>query len=71
MINRTIMDQYIKDEGVKARLKMIRERDSNVWEKYLQAEVEYYITKNGGILVERVIEAFPVNRMLHEKALRV
>ena len=64
---RTIMDQFIKDEGVKARLKMIRERDRNDWEKWLQVELEYFITQTEGIQVDREIEAFPDNRMLRER----
>ncbi|HEP0936952.1 TPA: hypothetical protein QIX40_004390 [Enterobacter roggenkampii] len=64
---RIIMDQFIKDEGVKARLKMIRERDRNDWEKWLQVELEYFITQTEGIQVDREIEAFPDNRMLRER----
>lgn len=64
---RTIMDQFLKDEGVKARLKMIRERNRNDWEKWLQVELEYFITQTEGIQVEREIEAIPDNRMLREK----
>lgn len=64
---RTIMDQFIKDEGVKARLRMIRERDRNDWEKWLQVELEYFITQTEGIQVEREIEAFPDNRVLRDR----
>lgn len=52
---------------MKVRLKMIRERDRNDWEKWLQVELEYFITQTEGIQVDREIEAFPDNRMLRER----
>lgn len=64
---RTIMDQFIKDEGVKARLRMIRERNRNDWEKWLQIELEYFISQTEGISVDREVEAFPDNRKLRER----
>ncbi|MEB7542052.1 hypothetical protein [Enterobacter huaxiensis] len=64
---RSIMDQFIKSESVKSRLKMIRERDRNDWEKWLQVELEYFISQTDGIYVDREIEAFPDNRKLRER----
>ncbi|MDX6042808.1 hypothetical protein [Scandinavium lactucae] len=64
---RTIMEQFVKDEGVKSRLRMIRKRDRNDWEKWLQVELEYFISQTEGIQVEREVEAFPDNRKLRER----
>lgn len=58
------MNQFIKDEGVKARLRMIREREKNGWEKWLQVELEYFISQTQGIHVDREVQAFPDRRML-------
>lgn len=64
---RSIMESFIKDEGVKARLRYIRENDKNDWEKWLQVELEYFIFQTDGIYVEREVEAFPDNRILRDR----
>ncbi len=52
---KTIMDQFLKDEGVRARLRMILKRERNDWEKWLQVELEYFMSQMPGIHVEREI----------------
>ncbi|QIM42033.1 hypothetical protein [Leclercia adecarboxylata] len=64
---RTIMEQFVKDEGVKARLQMIRDRNTNDWEKWLQVELQYFISKLPKVHVEREIRATPDKRMLRNR----
>lgn len=64
---KTIMDQFLKDEGVRARLRMILKRERNNWEKWLQVELEYFMSQMPGIHVEREVEAFPDNRKLRDR----
>jgi hypothetical protein len=64
---KTIMDEFLKDEGVRARLRMILTRKRNDWEKWLQVELEYFITQLPNIFVEREIPAFPDRRVLRDK----
>ncbi|WP_409076065.1 hypothetical protein ACF2G4_20245 (plasmid) [Pantoea sp. C3] len=64
---RGIMDQFVKDETVKKKLRFICEKERNDWEKWLQLELEYFMCNLDGIEVDREIEAFPDNRMLKDR----
>jgi len=64
---KTIMDEFLKDEGVRARLRMILKRERNDWEKWLQVELEYFMTQLPGVYVEREILALPDNRKLRDR----
>lgn len=64
---RSIMDQFIKDETVKEKLRFICVKKRNDWEKWLQLELEYFISNLEGITVDREIEAFPDNRKLKDR----
>lgn len=64
---KTIMDEFLKDEGVRSRLRMILKRNRNDWEKWLQVELEYFISQTPGTQVEREVLAFPDNRKLREQ----
>jgi hypothetical protein len=64
---RSIMESFVKDANVKARLRLICERDRNDWEKWLQVELEYFISQTEGLSVEREVEAFPDNRLLRNR----
>jgi hypothetical protein len=64
---KTIMEQFIKDDVVKKKLRMICSSKRNDWEKWLQLELEYFMTTIEGINIEREIQAFPDNRKLKNK----
>ena len=61
---KTIMDEFLKDEGVRARLRMILNRNTNDWEKWLQIELEYFMINLPNIFVEREVPALPYKSKL-------
>lgn len=64
---RVIMDQFIKNETIKAKLRYICMNKINDWEKWLQFEIQHYMSNIEGISVSREIVAFPDNRKLKNR----
>lgn len=66
---RTILTTFLEDEHIKSKLRLIRKRNRNDWEKWLQVELEYFISKLPNVHVEREIKAIPDNRKLPNRKL--
>ena len=66
---RSILIKFLEEEHIKSRLRLIRSRDRNDWEKWLQVELEYFISQTSGVNVEREVKAIPDNRMLPNRNL--
>jgi len=49
---RSIMESFVKDANMKARLRLICERDRNDWKKWLHVEFEYFISQTESLSVE-------------------
>jgi len=64
---RGIMDQFIKNKLIKEKLRYICKNQINDWEKWLQFELQHYMSNLDGIMVNREIEAFPDNRKLKDR----
>lgn len=64
---RSIMDQFIKNDMIKEKLRYICTKERNDWEKWLQLELEFFMSNLPGIIVDREIHAFPDNRKLKDQ----
>ncbi|HFN3498362.1 TPA: hypothetical protein ACHFM6_000231 [Enterobacter hormaechei] len=65
---RSIITKFLEDEYIKSRLRLIKLRERNDWEKWLQVELEYFISQSPGVHVEREVKAIPDNRMLPNRS---
>ena len=61
---RSILKKFLEDENIRSRLRLIKSRNRNDWEKWLQVELEYFISQSPNVHVEREVKAKPDNRML-------
>ena len=65
---KTIMEQFIKDDLIKKKLRMICNSKKNDWEKWLQLEIEFFMSSLDGINIEREVQAIPDNRKLKNRS---
>jgi len=64
---RSIMDQFIKNDVIREKLRYICANKRNDWEKWLQMELEFFMSDLDGIMVDREIPATPDNRKLKDQ----
>ena len=67
MTVRGIMDRFLKSEPIQNRLRFILTKDINDWEKWLQLELQYFMTTIDGIEVEKEVSAIPDRRKLKDR----
>jgi len=62
-----IMEQFLKDRIIRKKIRYICTNQIYDWEKWLQFELQHFISNLDGVLVSREIEAFPDGRMLRDR----
>ncbi|MGD9427244.1 hypothetical protein ACLHDD_19560 [Pantoea sp. NSTU24] len=62
-----IMEDFLHDAIIRKKLMMICSTKRNDWEKWLQLELEFYISRLEGYTVDREVEAIPDNRKMKNR----
>lgn len=64
---KNIMEDFLLNETIRKKLMVICSTKRNDWEKWLQLELEFYISSLDGFTVDREVEAIPDNRKMKNR----
>ncbi len=64
---KTLMEDFLQDEVIKRKLRVICGSRLNDWEKWLQLELSFYISSLDNFIVDREVKAIPDNRKMKDR----
>lgn len=64
---KAIMEDFLQDETIRKKLRVICSSKLNAWEKWLQLELAFYISSLDGFVVDREVQAIPDNRKMKNR----
>ncbi|ELY2855195.1 hypothetical protein SMC92_002230 [Cronobacter dublinensis] len=62
-----IMEAFLLNDIIRKKLRMICNSKRNDWEKWLQLELEFFISSLDGFNIDREVQAFPDNRKMKNR----
>jgi len=62
-----LMGAFLQNDVIRKKLRIICSSKRNDWEKWLQLELEFFITSLDGFTVDREVQAIPDNRKMKSR----